>query len=164
MTPSNPPEELPNSHGRDSTAQLRLPENTPVGLGRHVFVYGTLRRGQRNDITRLQPAPCFVGFATVTGVMVHLGGYPGVLLRAEEATQLRIQGEVYAITTALERRLDEIEMIDPQAPDDENGEYIKREIEVDVGGTCLVCLFYEINPRVALGKPVIHSGDWVHGQ
>ncbi len=33
----------------------------------HVFVYGTLRRGEVNDITRLQPAPHYIGPARVQG-------------------------------------------------------------------------------------------------
>ena len=40
---------------------------------RHVFVYGTLRRGQANDINRLLPAPRYVGQGVITGVMYHLG-------------------------------------------------------------------------------------------
>ena len=35
---------------------------------RHVFVYGTLRRGGRNDINRLQPAPQYVGMGEVRGL------------------------------------------------------------------------------------------------
>lgn len=131
---------------------------------RHVylFVYGTLRRGEKRGITRLQPAPQFVGLAHVPGVLYHLGGYPGLVLGG----QSRVLGEVYDITPALERQLDQIEEVWPQA----TGEYAKREILVqlsDVGGTSgaspveLLCLVYEINPARTLGKPVIASGDWV---
>lgn len=158
MTAPNTPGNTPEAAG-----ELAKAIEPRAAAQRHVFVYGTLRRGQRNDITRLRPAPCFVGAATTAGLMVHLGAYPGVMLRPQAGAEAPIQGEVYAITAALERRLDEIEMIDPLAPDHENGEYIKREIEVDVGGTRLVCLFYEINPGFALDKPVIASGDWVLG-
>ncbi len=158
MTSRKPPGNTP-----DVPEELAKPIEPRTAAQRLVFVYGTLRRGQRNDITRLRPTPRFVGAATTAGLMVHLGAYPGVMLRLQAGVQAPIQGEVYAIEPALERRLDEIEMIDPLAPDDENGEYIRREIEVDVDGARLVCLFYEINPGFALGKPVIASGDWVLG-
>jgi gamma-glutamylcyclotransferase (GGCT)/AIG2-like uncharacterized protein YtfP len=135
-----------------------------AGSERHVFVYGTLRRGQRNDITRLTPTPRYVSEASVTGQTVHLGAYPGVILSQAKAGQSRIQGEVYAITAALERQLDEIEMIDPQTLDDPESEYVKRDLEVLIGMTRLMCLVYELNPRHAVGRPVIASGDWVQGQ
>lgn len=129
---------------------------------RYVFVYGTLRRGEQNDITRMQPAPEFVGLAHVPGVLYHLGRYPGLVLGGPA----RVLGEVYAITPALERQLDQIEDVWPQA----SGEYAKREILVhllDAGDASgahparLHCLVYEIHPSRTLGKPVIASGDWV---
>jgi gamma-glutamylcyclotransferase (GGCT)/AIG2-like uncharacterized protein YtfP len=128
---------------------------------RHVFVYGTLRRGDDNDITRLVPAPEFLGHAEITGVMYHLGAYPGVILAhavsGQDVGLGRIIGEVYAIQAALEQTLDEIETVYPQQRD----EYFKRDIQVIVGGRTLTCIVYEINPAYAQGKPVIGSGDWV---
>jgi gamma-glutamylcyclotransferase (GGCT)/AIG2-like uncharacterized protein YtfP len=117
------------------------------------FVYGTLRRGDSNDITRLQPAPRFVGTARIRGVMFHLGGYPGVTLGGDH----EVVGEVYAVGAQLEAKLDAIESEYPAQPD----EYAKRAITVQVDGKTLDCLVYEINPRFAVGKPVIASGDWV---
>lgn len=125
---------------------------------RHVFVYGTLRQGDDNDINKLSPAPCFVGTSSVAGMMYHLGAYPGVVLT--DAPQDNIVGEVYAITPELEKMLDEIEMIYPQQRD----EYNKRRVVVRVGARQLSCLFYEINPSYIIGKPVIASGDWVKGR
>ena len=119
---------------------------------RHVFVYGTLRRGDDNDINRLQPAPRFVGMAQVAGRMFHLGRYPGVLLGGDAL----VQGEVYAISAALERVLDEIEELYPQ----QTNEYFKREIKVQVHGQDLACIVYEINAEYVQGKPMIGSGDW----
>jgi len=120
---------------------------------RHVFVYGTLRRGEANDINRLLPAPRHVGQAVISGVMYHLGAYPGVVLRPGGA----VAGEVYAIEPALERVLDEIEGIFPQGRD----EYFKRELRVTVGERQIDCLVYEINAEYVKDKPVIASGDWV---
>ena len=47
---------------------------------RHVFVYGTLRKGDSNDINKLTPAPVYIGNSIIKGNMYQLGGYPGVTL------------------------------------------------------------------------------------
>ena len=125
---------------------------------RHVFVYGTLRRGQANDILALQPAPAWVGRASVHGTLYDLGRYPGVVLGG---TAL-VRGEVYEIAPALEEKLDEIEMIYPQQRD----EYFKRELSVAVAldnglVRWLNCLCYVYNPAYLGRAPVIVSGDWV---
>lgn len=130
-------------------------EPVPPRPPRCVFVYGTLRRGGSNDITRLQPAPRFVGRAQVAGVLYHLGAYPGMVLGGGGW----VQGEVYAIEPALEAVLDAIEGTEgiSAGPDDE---YIRREVAVPVGGQALQCLVYEINPRRVASAPVIAQGDW----
>lgn len=131
----------------------------PTRRARHVFVYGTLRKGDANDINRLAPRPLFVGLAKVTGRMFHLGAYPGVLLGAQGAAgeQSQVSGEVYLIEPELERVLDEIEELYPQQKD----EYVKRQVLVKLDAGQLECLVYEINPAYVLNKPLIASGDWV---
>jgi gamma-glutamylcyclotransferase (GGCT)/AIG2-like uncharacterized protein YtfP len=116
------------------------------------FVYGTLRRGDDNDITRLSPPPEFVGTATIVGTMFHLEGYPGVTLGGEG----QVVGEVYAVSSALEKKLDAIEAEYPAQAD----AYTKRMVEVNVGGAMCACYVYEVNPAYVQGKPVIASGDW----
>jgi gamma-glutamylcyclotransferase (GGCT)/AIG2-like uncharacterized protein YtfP len=128
------------------------PVSTPPSE-RLFFVYGTLRKGDSNDITLLKPAPRYVGAARIKGVMFHLGGYPGVTLGGDKD----IVGEVYAVGAALEAKLDAIESEYPAQPD----EYAKRAITVLVDGKALDCFVYEINPRFTVGKPIIASGDWV---
>lgn len=128
-----------------------MPEASP----RHVFVYGTLRRGGRNDINRLRPAPEYVGMGEVQGVLYHLDWYPGLRLGGEEA--VTVVGEIYRITPALEAVLDEIEEIEPGA----GSEYFKREVAVTTMAGDIHCLVYEINPaRVADRQPMGH-GDWI---
>lgn len=122
-------------------------------MDRHVFVYGTLRRGDDNDITRRSPPPEFVGTASIAGTLYHLGAYPGVVLGGEG----RVWGEVYAIAPALEQDLDALEAVYPQQTD----EYAKREVVVTVCGRELPCIVYEINPRYIVGAPVLPGGDWV---
>lgn len=123
---------------------------------RHVFVYGTLRRGDDNDITRLSPAPRWVGQARIAGTMYHFGRYPGVLLGGAA----EVLGEVYEMSPQLERVLDEIEELYPQ----QTNEYFKRIISVQVAGRSVECIVYEINPALVADKPVIASGDWVEGR
>ena len=71
-------------------------------VDRHVFVYGTLRRGGDNDITRLHPVPVWVGAATIKGVLYDLGRYPGVVLGELEPGRVR---QVRAQLPALEHRI-----------------------------------------------------------
>lgn len=118
----------------------------------HVFVYGTLRRGEVNDITRLRPAPRFLGAARVRGALYNLGPYPGVIL----GTEGWVHGEVYAIRPELERQLDVIEGVAPVP----SGEYVRRHLDIDIDGRTLRCLVYEIAPTRVQGCPRIASGDW----
>ena len=121
---------------------------------RHVFVYGTLRRGEARDINRLWPAPRWLGAARVPGVLYHLGEYPGVVLGAPGW----VCGEVYAISAELERQLDEIEEVWPQ----QTGEYCKREVMIQLEQTAakVMCILYEIAPERIAGMPLIAGGDW----
>lgn len=136
-----------------------MPDDTPASRPeRHVFVYGTLRRGGSNDITRLQPAPRFVGMAQVPGALYTLGAYPGLRLDGHGPQDVCVVGEVYAITPALEVVLDAIEGVEAQARDED--EYAKRDIDVVVNGQTLRCLMYEIHPRHAVVPARLHHGDW----
>jgi gamma-glutamylcyclotransferase (GGCT)/AIG2-like uncharacterized protein YtfP len=128
--------------------------DTLTDFKRHVFVYGTLRKGQERDINRLQPAPVFIGDAQINGTLYDLGSYPGARLGGENW----VQGEVYKITPELERQLDEIEEVWPQ----ESGEYVRREVVVQSESVALVCLVYEVAEIRTQGLSVIESGDWVN--
>ncbi|MFT3717431.1 gamma-glutamylcyclotransferase family protein [Pseudorhodoferax sp.] len=128
---------------------MSRPEASPL----YVFVYGTLRRGGSNDINRLAPPPRWIGEAEVAGTMYDLRHYPGVVLGGPR----RVKGEVYAVTPPLLAVLDEIEEVHPQ----QTGEYVRRELPVDVAGKVLPCLLYEIDPGRVAGRPVIAGGDWI---
>ncbi len=119
----------------------------------HVFVYGTLRQGEANDINRLQPVPRLLGMACIRGALYNLGPYPGVILGGEGW----VQGEVYAITPELEQQLDVIEEVAPVA----SGEYTRRHLDVEVAGQTLQCLVYEIHPARVRGCALISGGDWL---
>src|SRR6188508_3366204 len=127
----------------------------PQASTRHVFVYGTLRRGGRNDINRLVPAPEYVGMGEVRGTLYRIDWYPGLTLGGEEA--VAVVGEVYRITPELEAVLDDIEQVAPGA----DSEYFKREVEIAMERDRVSCLVYEINPARVRGKQVIGNGDWI---
>ena len=122
---------------------------------RHVFVYGTLRRGGRNDINLLEPAPRYLGMGEVKGMLYHIDWYPGLTLGGEEA--VTVVGEVYEIAPQLEALLDRIEQIVPGP----GSEYFKRHLAVEVEGRPLPCLVYEINPDRVRDKQPIGHGDWI---
>lgn len=120
---------------------------------RHVFVYGTLRRGEVNDINQLMPRPRFLGQASVEGHLYPLGWYPGLVLGGPG----RVVGEVYAVSPELEVRLDEIEGLLPEP----SGEYIKQEILLEVAGQSLECFLYEIAPALVSHLVPMAEGDWL---
>ena len=125
----------------------------PKEAVRHVFVYGTLRRGERNDIARYWPLPQFVGMSSIEGCLYDLGAYPGIVLGEGG----RVVGEVYCITAEVEAELDILEEVKA----DGSGEYRKREVKVVTDGRALKCLVYEIHPERLAGSLVIAGGDWV---
>ncbi len=135
---------------------------------RHVFVYGTLRRGEQRDINLLKPAPRWMGQASVEGVLYDLGDYPGLVLGIDQYPgQNKVRGEVYEITAELEHLLDQIEGVTPRP----SGEYVKRKIIVHrqvLDATdevalpnAMPCLVYEVNQDRVPGYAVIFGGDWV---
>lgn len=126
---------------------------SPYPKNRYVFVYGTLRKGDSNDITKLTPAPVYIGNSIIKGDMYHLGGYPGVTLGGSG----NIIGEVYAITEPLERLLDGIESEYPAQSD----EYVKRKLKIVMDEQSLDCIVYEINAAYIKDKTPIMSGDWI---
>lgn len=140
-----------------------MPHETTLGAAqpaRHVFVYGTLRRGGSNDITRLSPAPVWVGTACLRGALYSLGSYPGMRLDGHDEQDPPVVGEVYAVTPALERQLDLIEGLDPDGAATDADEYAKRDVVVEVEGRPLACFMYVIHPRYAAPDARLLHGDW----
>ncbi|RSZ40167.1 gamma-glutamylcyclotransferase [Variovorax beijingensis] len=130
------------------------PDGAPdASAQRHVFVYGTLRRGGRNDIARYWPAPVRVADASIAATLYDLGAYPGAVLGG----QRRVVGEIYRIAPRVEAELDRLEGV----TDDGCGEYIRRHVVVEAGAQRFECLVYEIHPSRIEGREVIDSGDWM---
>ncbi|GLU31652.1 gamma-glutamylcyclotransferase family protein [Trinickia caryophylli] len=126
---------------------------------RHVFVYGTLREGEINDIglaaaRHAIPAPRLIGAAFVNGRLYDFGRYPGLV---PDAGAGAVRGDIYEIEDALVPVLDEIEEVYPGV----DGLFKSREIEVGVAGRRLSCLFYPVGPESVAGLARIDEGDWV---
>lgn len=129
----------------------------------HVFVYGTLRQGERNDIAQaarslgLAPPPC-LGTCWVHGELVDLGTYPGLVwASADNPAGHAVLGEVYAINSRLEAKLDEIESVYPAGQGGSGNEYAKHRVHTPWGDA----LVYVLAPEVARGKVRLRGGDWV---
>jgi gamma-glutamylcyclotransferase (GGCT)/AIG2-like uncharacterized protein YtfP len=69
-----------------------------------VFVYGTLRKGERADLSRYQQSfgVSYMGPDHISGMLFHLGAYPGVKLTTDEFGEEHpsVVGEVFRILDA----------------------------------------------------------------
>lgn len=105
-----------------------------------VFVYGTLRHGEINDIALAAmrfgrpdlPAPRHVAVGRVPGHLVDFGDWPGLVpphgadTAGKTARCATVRGDVFRIDRALLSILDEIEGIRP----DGRGAFYRSEIDV----------------------------------
>ena len=118
-----------------------------------VFVYGTLREGQRNDINSFQPQPLYIGSTWVKGQLYSRGWYPGIRLGGEQS----VLGEVYKVSAQLLAQLDVLEEVAPVP----SGEYQRVQMKMECAGQPLVCDIYELSADIAAQSTVIEEGDWV---
>jgi gamma-glutamylcyclotransferase (GGCT)/AIG2-like uncharacterized protein YtfP len=124
-----------------------------------VFVYGTLRAGEINDISEAAARhdiaePTLIGTATVRGHLFDFGAYPGLVL---DEVGSPVRGDVYEIDPDLVAVLDEIEEVYPGV----EGLFVAREVMVEVDGAAMACLLYPVTKSAVKGLPQIRSGDWV---
>jgi gamma-glutamylcyclotransferase (GGCT)/AIG2-like uncharacterized protein YtfP len=125
----------------------------------HVFVYGTLRRGEINDLAvaaarRGLPPPVHVGGASVRGTLYDFGDWPGLVA---DAAGPAVAGDVYRVEEALVSLMDEIEEVDPAG----GSCFVRRTIQVEVAGGPLECWYYPIDPAHIGGAIRIAHTDWV---
>ncbi|CAG4892311.1 gamma-glutamylcyclotransferase family protein [Paraburkholderia saeva] len=125
----------------------------------NVFVYGTLRAGEVNDISSAAArhdiaAPTLLGTATVKGRLYDFGAYPGLVV---DEHGVSVTGDVYAIDDALVAVLDEIEEVYPGV----EGLFRGRDVTVEVDGAAVPCRFYPVAKEAVPGLKEITSGDWV---
>lgn len=114
-----------------------------------LFVYGTLRKGGENDITRIYPTSVLVSDASVKGTLFDMGGYPAILL---DDAGTSIVGEIYEIDGETLAKLDDFET--------EAG-YDRMSIEIPVNGNITPCWIYGPPSELSAGKSDVDSGDWI---
>ncbi|MGB3817428.1 MAG: gamma-glutamylcyclotransferase [Achromobacter sp.] len=129
----------------------------------YVFVYGTLRAGEINDLAQAArrrglPPPRHVGAATVPGALVDFGDWPGLLPVRDGR---RVLGDIYAVTPALLGLMDEIEEYVPGRP----GCFVRRPVLArplpPAGAAPLACQYYPIDPAWRGAAPDVNGDDWI---
>jgi gamma-glutamylcyclotransferase (GGCT)/AIG2-like uncharacterized protein YtfP len=124
-----------------------------------VFVYGTLRRGERMDLTKQKCnfEVTFISPDKINGRMYSLGGFPGVkdvFARFDPKGPLVI-GEVYKIRgMSIVALLDAYEGYNATEP--EEGHYDRCQVYTERGRLVWV---YTYNP-IVFPEQLIESGDW----
>ncbi|WP_454736201.1 gamma-glutamylcyclotransferase family protein [Cupriavidus necator] len=124
-----------------------------------VFVYGTLRAGEVNDLNAAAQRhgialPTLLGTATVAGRLYDFGSYPGLVL---DDTAGPVVGDIYDVADALVPVLDEIEEVYPgQAT-----LFVREERAVLLEGRPETCLLYPVGDSAVTALPRIEGGDWV---
>ncbi|WP_454752039.1 gamma-glutamylcyclotransferase family protein [Cupriavidus necator] len=124
-----------------------------------VFVYGTLRAGEVNDLNAAAQrhgiaAPTLLGTATVAGRLYDFGSYPGLVLDDNAGP---VVGDIYDVADALVPVLDEIEEVYPgQAT-----LFVRVERDVLHGRHAVSCLLYPVSDAAVAALPRIDGGDWV---
>ncbi|AQV94478.1 gamma-glutamylcyclotransferase [Cupriavidus necator] len=124
-----------------------------------VFVYGTLRAGEVNDLNAAAQrhgiaAPTLLGTGTVAGRLYDFGTYPGLVLDAGSG---QVVGDIYEIPDALLPVLDEIEEVYPG----QAALFVREEQAVLHNGQPVACLLYPVAESAVATLPRIDSGDWV---
>jgi len=125
----------------------------------HVFIYGTLRRGEINDLAlvakgRTLPEPVWVGASEVAGALIDFGDWPGLLA---DVPNLRVRGEVYRIDPRLLPVLDEIEEYEAAR----RTVFVRREVDVLVAGQPVRCWYYPVDPELAAAARPVAGDDWI---
>jgi gamma-glutamylcyclotransferase (GGCT)/AIG2-like uncharacterized protein YtfP len=114
-----------------------------------VFVYGTLRRGSAGAMPKRFPKSKFIADAKVKGSLYDLGSFPGLLLNDRDALVI---GEVYEVDSETLNDLDDFEA---------SSDYLRKQIEIALGGQKRMCWTYEPNPESYSFQTLITSGDWI---
>lgn len=130
-----------------------------------IFVYGTLRRGERADLAKQARnfSVDYMGTDRINGRLYHLGSFPGVKIIGSDLPftdeMETVTGEVFRVRdVSIGAMLDAYEGYVP--PEDRKPEYPglydRRQVQSDKGRTVWV---YTYNHPV-IEEQRIESGDW----
>jgi gamma-glutamylcyclotransferase (GGCT)/AIG2-like uncharacterized protein YtfP len=115
-----------------------------------LFVYGTLMRGRRQDLSRYEPAPVYLGEGWVAGRLYDLGHCPALVLDYAAAP---VWGEVWNVPRELFEQLNRYEV--------ECGDFQLRQASVFFEGALAQMALYEIGARQRLPVTQLAGGRWV---
>lgn len=129
----------------------------------YVFIYGTLRAGEINDISNAAARngvakPEFIGISQVNGRLYDFGTYPGLVLDPAAGP---VRGDIYRIDNALVPVLDEIEMIVPGVEGLYRVAPVMVETVIDGERKTFECMTYPVFDKSVQGLPLIVGGDWI---
>lgn len=117
-----------------------------------VFVYGTLRQGERNHYL-IDSAKLVTRQAWLKGKLIDTGkDYPALLLGSND----RVYGEIYEVNNELLKTLDELEGFTGQGKKN-HYERCEQVISSDLGEFKALVYFY---PKEVSDSPVVPFGDW----
>jgi gamma-glutamylcyclotransferase (GGCT)/AIG2-like uncharacterized protein YtfP len=125
-----------------------------------IFVYGTLRRGERADLAKQARnfGVDYIGVDRINGRLYHLGSFPGLKRdQTEEFTAGApvVTGEVFRIRdNSVAALMDAYESYRPDDP--EHGLYNRCQVQTEEGRTAWV---YTYNHPV-IEEQRIPGGDW----
>jgi gamma-glutamylcyclotransferase (GGCT)/AIG2-like uncharacterized protein YtfP len=116
-----------------------------------VFVYGSLRQGDKGAMSIRFPNSEFIAEAKVNGSLYDLGPYPGLLL--DESNSLVI-GEVYEVDDQLLQKLDDFEA---------SSQYRRQQVDAYLGTERKKAWIYvpEYDAEYYSDHTLITSGDWI---
>jgi len=123
-----------------------------------LFVYGTLQPGVQSDLgarerARLTASGVFLGPALAQGILLELGGYPGMMPGAGS-----VHGGIYKLDEPEDVFvwLDSYEGISGALDD----EYCRCEIEVTLEAGARITAFAYVVKKPRAATPAIPSGRW----
>lgn len=124
----------------------------------HVFVYGTLRRGQALHGQLERAGAEFVGEGWIRGRLYDLGEYPGAV--PSDLGNEQVFGELYRLGRPSEQLpiLDEVEECDPDDP--ERSLFIRRRVDVRLGDGRITHALVYVLPREPESAQRIPGGDF----
>ena len=128
-------------------------------MSEHLFVYGTLRRGQPLAPHLESSKARFVGEGRIVGRLFDLGDYPGATPDPKRFSTVR--GEVHELFDPRETLLvlDDIEGFDAKHPERSLFERREAEVTLDAGGTVRAWVYFYRQPLIEATE--IPDGDFI---
>jgi KipI family sensor histidine kinase inhibitor len=114
-----------------------------------IFVYGTLKQGEAQELGAFKPTPRFLGEGWMQGRLYNLGHCPGMVL---DSAGSPVWGEVYEIDSDLFEELDRWEA--------ECGEFVLTEGTAWVADRPVNVKVYVVGAEQPLPDMPVKSGRW----